>query len=91
MSQTIRMLALCTVFLSSGSFVFAQQNDKNVQIKQVKEEDVYVSTKTRRYHKIDCPLLDKSNAKKVSKKKILDQGFFPCPECFKEDYSIPAK
>ena len=91
MTQTMRMFVLCMVFLSFDSFVFAQNDDKNVQIKQVKEEEVYVSPKTRKYHKIDCPLLDKSNAKKVSKKNILDQGFFPCPECFREDYSTPAK
>ncbi|HLD69788.1 MAG TPA: hypothetical protein VJA17_03390 [Candidatus Omnitrophota bacterium] len=90
MTQTIRILVLCTVFLSLGSSVFAQKNDKSRQIK-VKEEEVYTSLKDRKYHKINCPLLDKSQAKKVSKKKILDQGLFPCLECFREDYPTQTK
>ncbi len=91
MTRTIRMLVFCTVFLSLGSFVFARQDDKNAQVKQVKEEEVYVSPKDRKYHKIDCPLLENKKTKKMSKKEALDKGLFPCPECFREDYPTETK
>ncbi len=85
------MFVVCMVFLSSGFFVFAQKNDKNAQVQQVKEEEVYVSPKDRKYHKMTCPLLESKKAEKMSKKEALNKGLFPCPECFREDYPVQTK
>ena len=91
MTQTIRMFVLCVMFLSLGSFVFAENNDKDRQVKLDEQEDVYTSKKDRKYHKLDCPLLENAKDKKMSQKEALDKGFIPCPECFKENYPTEIK
>ena len=91
MIQTIRILVVCMVFLSVGSFVFAEKNDKDKQVKVNEREDVYTAGKDRKYHKLTCPLFEGKKGKKMSQKEALDKGFIPCPECFKENYPTAIK
>ena len=91
MIPTIRMFVLCVVFLSLGSFVFAQNNDKEKQVKLNEQEDVYTSKKDRKYHKFICPLLENEKDKKMSQKEALDKSLIPCLECFKENYPTEIK
>lgn len=81
MNRKIVMLTLCVLFLSSGASVFAQKEDKSVQMMQ----DVYVTKSGKKYHKADCSFIQDRKPEKISKKEALAKGLSPCPKCFKED------
>ena len=87
MNRKIVMLTLVALFLSSGSLVFAQKNDKDVQTTQ----DVYVTKSGKKYHKADCSFIQDRKPEKISKKEALVKGLTPCPKCFKEDLPPPKK
>ena len=90
MNRKIKILVLCMAFLSSGAFVFAQQNDNSKQ-GSIAAQDVYATASGRKYHKVDCPFIQNRKPHKLSKKEALEKGLAPCPKCFSEDYPTESK
>ena len=47
-------------------------------------EDVYATKNGKKYHKVDCMLIQKKGAKAIAMDEALQKGLKPCHKCFPE-------
>lgn len=72
MIRKLMMLGMLVVFLSTTTYVFA--------------EDVFTTPRGSKYHKEICRLVkDNESVVKIEKKQAVEDGYGPCKRCFKED------
>lgn len=50
-------------------------------------EDVYATKNGKRYHKVDCLLIQKKGAKPIAMEEALKKGLKACKKCFSTDTS----
>ena len=77
MLKRFTTLAVCFMFLSMATVVFA--------------EDVFKTKNGKKYHAENCPLIQNKGAEKIALNEAVEKGLTPCSKCFKEEASLKSK